>query len=280
MIPFASLLRSVALLAGTLLVAHRATAQPAPPPEVVLGISEGTSGGTDHAQVIAKYGDLAKVIGAATRQPVHVIFIREFAQLEEGMRDARFSYVMARPSDFPARGIQDYGYRYVASAKPEGQCMVYAKKGSPIKTLEQARGLRWVLPEKVSYMAKFCTAELRDRGIRIGAEKVQYVREQAAVKFYLDNGFGDVGAVASYSGARKEFDKDGAPLIHKSVAQPFFPLIASSKITPAQIAAVQKALLQMKDDATGQATLQRIGIKDFDITTERRLRELLAWLGK
>ena len=272
---------NVATLWALAAFASFASAQPAAEPnEIVLGISEGTSGGTDHARVIAKYGDLAKVIGTATKQQVRVVFIREFAQLEEGMRSGRLSYVMARPSDFPARGVQDYGYHFVASGKPEGQCMLFVKKGSTIKTLDQAKGLRWVLPEQVSYMARFCTAELRDRGIAIGKEKVQYVREQAAVKFFLDNNFGDVGAVASYSGARKEFEKDGAVLLHKSVAQPYFPLIANARVSAANIAAIQKALLQLKDNEAGQATLQRIGINEFDVATEPRLRELLAWLAK
>ena len=279
--PFRSAARAAALVGALLTPALPALAQPAPAVnEIVLGISEGTSGGTDHARVIAKYGDLAQAIGAAAKQQVRVVFIREFAQLEEGMRTGRLNYVMARPSDFPARGIQDYGYHYVATAKPDGQCMLFSKKDSPIKTLDQAKGKRWVLPEQVSYMARLCTAELRDRGIVIASEKVQTVREQAAVKFYLDNGFGDVGAVASYSGARKDFEKDGATLIHQSVAQPYFPLIANATVTPTQIAAIQKALVQLKDTDSGQATLPGVGTKDFDVTSEPRLRELLAWLAK
>jgi ABC-type phosphate/phosphonate transport system substrate-binding protein len=285
MIPIRSAVRVVtragALLGVLLASALPAWSQSAPEPnEIVLGISEGTSGGTDHARVIAKYGDLAQAIGVAAKQQVRVVFIREFAQLEEGMRSGRLNYVMARPSDFPARGIQDYGYRYVATAKPDGQCMLFTRKGSPIKSLDQAKGQRWVLPEQVSYMARFCTAELRDRGITVTSEKVQFVREQAAVKFFLDNGFGDVGAVASYSGARKEFEKDGATLIHKSIAQPYFPLIANAKVTPAQVAAIQKALGQLKDTEAGQATLKRIGIKEFDTGTEPQLRALLGWLAK
>ncbi len=246
--------------------------------EIVLGVSEGTSGGTDHARVIAKYGDLALLIGNAAKQKVRVVFVREFALLEQGMRSNRLTYVMARPSDFPARGLRDYGYRFVASAKPDGQCMLYTGKGSPITSLDQAKGKRWVFPEKVSYMAKLCSAELRDRGIDIRAEKVQYVREQAAVKFFLDNGLGDIGAVASYSGARNAFESDGAALLHKSVQQPYFPLIASASVTPAQVAAIQRALVHLKDDEHGQATLKQIGIKDFDTSTDVRLRQLLNWL--
>ena len=51
------------------------------------------------------------------------------------------------------------------------------------------------MPERVSYMSKLCHAEMRDRGIDLGKEKVQFVREQGAVTFYLANGFGDIGTV-------------------------------------------------------------------------------------
>ena len=47
-------------LAASLLGSSLAQAQaPAPAQQLVLGISEGTSGGLDHAQVITKYQGLA-----------------------------------------------------------------------------------------------------------------------------------------------------------------------------------------------------------------------------
>ncbi len=256
----------------------RASAKASGGDEVVLGVSEGTSGGIDHARVIAKYADLADRIGAVAGQRVRVEFVREFAQLEEGMKTSRFTWVMARPSDYPGRGLRDYGYRYVASAKPEGRCMIYADKASGVTKLEQAVGKKWVMPEEVAYMSRFCRAELRDKGIVLATQNVQHVREQGAVKFYLDNGFGQVGGVASYSGVRKQFEKDGAVLIHQSVPQPYFPLIASARITPAQVQAVQQMLVTLKSEDRGQAVLKQIGIEDFDTGTEDRLRALNAWL--
>lgn len=160
--------------------------------ELTLGVSEGTSGGLDHGRVIAKYGGLADVIGRALKRKVNVVFAREFAALDEGMRSGRFDLVFARPSDYPARAVRDHGYQFVASARPDGHCLIITAKGSSLQTLAQAKGARWVLPEQVSYMSKFCAAELRDRGILVSGEKVQYVREQAAVPFFLDNKFADV----------------------------------------------------------------------------------------
>lgn len=247
--------------------------------QLVLGISEGTSGGLDHAQVIAKYQGLAEVIGKAMKAKVSVVFAREFKQLEEGMQTGRFDLVMARPSDYPARGMRDYGYSYIASTKPDGQCFVIAPKGSELKTINDVKGRRIALPEQIAYMSRFCAAELRDKGILVGKENVQYVREQAAVGFYLDNKFADVGGVASYSGIGKKWEKDGGRILHKSVAQPYFPLVAHKRVKPEQVKAIQEELLALPASDAGKDVLKRIGIEQFDTTSEPRMRELLKWLN-
>lgn len=248
--------------------------------QLVLAISEGTSGGLDHARVIAKYQDMANVIGGVLKTKVSVVFAREFATLENGMKEGRFDFVMARPSDYPARGMRDNGYQYMASAKPDGQCLIIVPKDSPLQRLADARGKRLVLPEQVSYMSRFCRAELRDRGIDLTKENVQYVREQAAVTFYMDNKFADVGAIASYSGPAKKLDKDGFRVLHTSITQPYFPLVAHGKFKPEQIKAIQRELAALPEKPGGPEILQRIGIASFDIESELRMRELLSWLEK
>jgi phosphonate transport system substrate-binding protein len=268
-------LRTIALL-GILLLPALLRAQPA----LTLGVSEGTSGGLDHAGAIAKYGRLADVLGAASKRKVQVVFAREFASLEDGMRRGFFDFVLARPSDYPARGIRDFGYQYVASAKPEGQCLVVAGKDSPLKSLVEAKGKRWVLPEQVSYMSKFCTAELRDQGIDIAKERHQFVREQGAVVFYIDNGFSDVGAIASYSGPAKALAKSGHRVLHRSVTQPYFPLIASKRITTEQVNAIQAELRALPQSPQGREILKTIGIDSFDTESGARLKQLLGWLER
>jgi len=268
------------LALAALLGAGPAQAQaPAPAQQLVLGISEGTSGGLDHAQVITKYQGLAEVIGKALKAKVSVVFAREFKQLEEGMQTGRFDLVMARPSDYPARGMRDYGYSYIASTKPDGQCFVIVPKGSALKSINEVKGLRIALPEQIAYMSRFCAAELRDKGILVEKENVQFVREQAAVGFYLDNKFADVGGVASYSGIAKKWEKDGGRILHKSVAQPYFPLVAHKRIKPEQLKAIQDELLALPASDAGKEVLKRIGVEQFDTTSEPRMRELLKWLN-
>lgn len=256
-----------------------ASAQAQVQTELTLGVSEGTSGGLDHARVIAKYGGLADVIGRATKRKVQVVFAREFASLDDGIRSGRFDLVLARPSDYPARAMRDHGYQFVASARPDGHCLIITRKDSPLQSLAQSKGTRWVLPEQVSYMSKFCTAELRDRGITVAREKVQYVREQGAVTFYLDNKFADIGAIASYSGPAKSLEKSGFRILHKSGAQPYFPLVAGKRVSPEQVRAVQVELMNLPQSDSGREVLKTVGIQGFDTDAGERLRALLNWLG-
>lgn len=250
----------------------------AAPAELTLGVSEGTSGGLDHGRVIAKYGPLADILGKALGRKVQVVFAREFSALEDGLRSGRFDLALARPSDYPARAIRDHGYQFVASARPEGQCLIVVRADSPMKTLADAKGQRWVLPETVSYMSKFCRAELRDRGIRLSGEKLSHVREQGAVSFYLEQHFADVGGIASYASVAKTLDKSKLRVLHRSVSQPYFPLIAHSRISAEQVRAVQAELTALNQSDAGRAVLRTVGIESFDTSTGPRLRALVGWL--
>jgi ABC-type phosphate/phosphonate transport system substrate-binding protein len=246
---------------------------------LTLGISEGTSGGLDHAQVIAKYQGLADTIGKSVRRKVQVVFVREFAQLEEGMATGRLDLVMARPSDYPARGVSKHGYKFVVSARPDGNCLIVVPKDSPLKTLNDAKGKRWAFPETAAYMTKFCTAELRDRGIVLAKENVKYVRAQAAITFFLENKFADVGGIASYSGPAKSLDKNGFRVLHKSIPQPYFPLVAGKRVSELEVVKIQATLTALGSAPEDAALLKTVGVQGFDAGSPERLEKLLVWLG-
>ena len=274
------LFKRLLIAVSTLLVMSSTQAQAPAHAEFILAVSEGTSSGLDHARAIAKYSGLAEAIGRALKLKVQVMFLREFSLLDEGIRSGRFDLVLARPSDYPARAVRDHGYQFVASARPDGQCLIVTGKDSALQTIEQAKGGRWVLPEKVAYMSKFCAAELRDRGIPLAAEKhVEYVREQAAVTFYLEHKLADVGAVASYSSAAKTLEQSGLRVLHKSASQPYLPLVAGQRVSPEQVRAVQAELTALPQSEAGREVLKTVGVQAFDTSSGERLRGLLGWLG-
>ncbi|WP_310565819.1 phosphate/phosphite/phosphonate ABC transporter substrate-binding protein [Hydrogenophaga sp.] len=247
---------------------------------LVMAVSEGSSGGTDHARVIAKYKGLADAIGRSINASVNVVFIREFAALEEGLKQQRFDLAMARPSDYPARALRDHGYQFVATSKPEGHCLIVVPKASPLTSIRDIRGQRVVLPNPAAYMTRLCTAELRDQGVDMTKENIVRVKEQDAIPFYLSNRFGDVGGVASYSGVARGLEKSGLRVLHQSRPQPYFPLVAKRTFTAAQMQAIRRALATLPDTTDGQAVLKSVGTQGFDTGTEQRLRDLLEWLER
>ncbi|MDB5807830.1 MAG: phosphate transporter substrate-binding protein [Betaproteobacteria bacterium] len=262
------------------------TAKPAPAkspsgkPRLILAVSEGTSGGIDAAEALLKYQPLASVIGKALNTEVSVILARNFEQLEENMKNQTWDLVMARPSDYPARAVRDYKYALVTTANPDGMCTFIVRKNSPMKRVEDAKGARIVLPETNSYMAKFCRAELRDHGIIAAAEpKLKYVREQDVVGYSIETDFGEIGGVASYSGVARNWEKKGGRILARSIKQPYFPLVAGPRITPEEVAHLREALLQLGQSDDGKKVLATIGIQGFVAGEDKRLLDLLKWLG-
>lgn len=261
------------------LLAFSVEAKPSARKQFSLAISEGTSGGIDAEAARSKYQPLADVLGKAIGSEVTVVFVREFAALEKGMKDNQFDLVIARPSDYPARGLRDYQYKFVATAKPDGQCMLIVHKGSPLKKVADLHGKTFILPEKNAYMSRLCRAELRDQGILLDGESVTYVREQGAIPFAIENKISEVGGIASYSGAYKQWLSSGHRVIHQSKQQPYMPLVASQGVTADQIAKMQGALNDIGNSDAGNKVLKRVGIGSFTTTEESRLRKLLEWLG-
>lgn len=247
--------------------------------ELVFAVSEGTSGGgasiTD-AQMATKYKPLVDVMEKVLKDTVRVRYVRDFAALEAGMRNVSFDLVIARPSDYPARGVRDYGYSAVTTTRPDGHCLIVVRKDAPIKSLDELAGKSLILPEESAYMTKFCLAELRDRGMRLG--KVHYVREQAAIPFALANHLAVVGGVASYSGVARRLDAEGLRVLVESRPQPFLPLIAGRRVSAEQVQALRRALTELIQTEQGAAALGAIGLKAFDTDPQQRLLALLAWL--
>jgi ABC-type phosphate/phosphonate transport system substrate-binding protein len=261
------------------LMAPAAGAAEATRKPLVLAVSEGSSGGIDAEAARAKYQPLADVLGRAINTDIKVSFVREFAALERGMKDNQFDLVIARPSDYPARGLRDYQYKFVATVKPDGQCALIVHKDSPSRKVSDLKGKSFVLPEKDAYMTRFCRAELREQGIILENESVHYVREQGAIPFGIENRISDVGGVASYSGAYAKLAKSDFRVLHLSKPQPYMPMVASRNLSAEQLGKLQVTLTELNNSESGKEILKRVGITGFVTTEEARLRKLLEWLG-
>lgn len=251
-------------------------------PTLLFAVSEGSSGGgaavTDE-QMAAKYKPVIEVMERVLAQKVAVRYVRDFRLLEAGMQEKRFDLVLARPSDYPARGLRDYGYQPVTTTQPDGRCLLVVKADSPYKSLDELKGQRFILPEPAAYMAKFCLAELRDQGLALAPGEVTFVKEQGAIPFALKNKLSHIGGVASYSGVAGRLQKEGLRVLHQSRTQPYLPLIASEKIPADKAAQLGAELVALAKTEQGAKALAALGLQGFDTDSGPRLLALLDWLG-
>ena len=273
----AMLLVALALQCSFAAPAAAAVKEPARNP-LILAVSEGTSGGIDAATAERKSAGLTAMIAKALAQPVRFEFVRDFKALEQGMKDQHFDVVMARPSDYPARGLRDHGYHFVATAAPSGHCQLIVAKDSPLTSIKELKGQYIILPEKVSYMTSFCLATLRDEGLQFDDKHVFHVYDQDAIPFGLEHGMAAAGGVASYSRVYKRWLKAGHRVLHSSPAQPYMPVIAGPRLDAATTERLKQVLTGLPESTDGQADLDRLGITGFVTTEEGRLRQLLAWV--
>lgn len=246
---------------------------------LVLGVTEGTAGGADAAAAAAqKYAELAAMIGKVLDRRISLEYVRKLAALDEGMKARRFDIVLARPTDYLARAIRDYGYQFVATAEPAIHCELMVPKTSSLKSVKELRDKYFILPQERAYITNFCLAALRDEGIRLDKNNMYFVGDQDAILFGLDHGMADVGGVATNTKAFRNLKAAGYRVLYESIPQPFFPVIAAPSIDAQSVRKLQRLLTGLGGTSEGRDELERIGIAGFVTTEEQRLRELLTWL--
>lgn len=273
------LLAALGALGGAPAVAQDA-APAAAAGEWLIAVSEGTSGSQSTLEVMARYEELVRAIGRAVNRKVSFFLARDFEMLEDGVRRQAYHLVLARPSDYPARAMRDRGYQLVVTTRGDGYIRFIVPKDSPLKSVREVSGRRIAFPEDISYAARVATATLRDNGIDIGREKsVQYFRDQAAIGFVLEAGLADVGAVMSYSGVGRDWEKKGGRVLLDGPRKPYMPMVASPRVSAQELAQLRAALIALDQTPAGQATLKRIGIGGFEPREPGELIALLKWLG-
>ena len=275
----------VVALAATLTLPTSVSAQPQVRPKpgadrLVFAVSEGTSGSQDATDVLARYEDLVNLMSRAIGRKIVFYLARDFASLESGMKDGRLDLIMARPSDYPARGIRDYGYQLVVTTRGDGYVMAIVGKNSTVKTLSDVSGRRIALPQEISYMGRMSRAFLRDNGIDVKKEPaLSYHRDQAVIGYAVEQGMVEIGFVASYSGVGRQWAEKGGRVLAAGPPQPYMPIVAGKSIVAAELARLRTALLGLDKSDEGRAILKRMSITGFQERDPSDLLKLLTWLG-
>ena len=255
-------------------------AQPAAPTSLVFAINEGGAGNADAADILFRYQELGEVVEKALRVKVSIVNARGRDRLKENLKSHAYALLLARPNDVPAEAVRDFGYQPVVSAKEPYQTLFIVLKTSPIKTIADVKGRTILTPDQYSNMWRAANAMLRDNKIDMGKESVRSMRDQAAIGWSLENGFFDVGVVNSASGVGRSWEKNGGRVVARSRDQINMPLIASPKVSAAQVERLRAAIVALDSTESGQAILKKIGMPaGFRETPRQAYLDFLTWLG-
>jgi ABC-type phosphate/phosphonate transport system substrate-binding protein len=246
---------------------------------LILAVNEGAAGNVDAVEITLRYEGFKEVIRKALAVPVTLVAVRDPKVLRTSVRNGSYSLVLSRPVDILAEAIRDFRYQPVVVAKEVGHALFIVSKDSPIRTIMQVEGKSIVTPDQYSYMWRITAAMLRDNQIAIIKQNVRSMRDQAAIGWSIENGFFDVGVVASFSAVGRTWEKKGGRVIAKSRDLITVPLVASPKISAAQIARLRAALTTLDSSDQGAAILKQIGVGSFRETSPGPFLDLLAWLG-
>lgn len=253
------------------------SAHPARAANVLMGIAEGVAEQTSFGEMQDKYQPLADYLGRVLKSRVTLESSQNIKSATLNLQKGRYDLMFCRPSNVSAKAIRDNKYQLVAMAKGEFAANFIVRKDHTFKKNEDILPLTIALPEQNSLMAKVGLATLRDMGAKPDPKKLRFTQYQEAVNFMVENKFADVGIVAPAQA--KAWEKKGGVSLFKSKKLPFWSIIASPKVSKADVASMQKALIEMENSEDGKKILAKIGVKGWVGGNPQEYVDMLSWLG-
>lgn len=246
---------------------------------LILAINEGAAGNVTATDIAFRYEQFKQIVEKAVGAPVTLVAVRDARTLRKSVQTSAFALILSRPADVLAEAVRDYGYQAIVVSQEPAHALFIVKKESPLKTIGDVKGKSILTPDRYAYMWRIANAMMRDNKISMAHEQVRAMSDQAAIGWSMEGGFFDVGVVASFSGVGRTWEKNGGRVIARSPELPNTPMIASQKISPAQIQKLRGALIALRNSESGAAVLKDIGVPGFKEASSQSLIDLITWLG-
>jgi len=245
---------------------------------MLFGVNEGTSGTMGFADRQEKYQPFADYLGKAVKKQVKLESASDLKNLVRSLTAARYDMVLIRPSHISAAAMRDQNYSLLAAAKGESVAYFIVHKDSPLKSKNDLKGKRIVMPDEIAYPTKIGLAMLRDIGNP--TSDIKLFRSQEAVGYAIEQKLSDVGVVISYSKVWKDWEKNGHRAIWQSEKLPYWSIVVSPKVKPEVVAKLRDALIALDTTEEGKKILEKIGVKGFVAGNQQAYLDMLAWVEK
>jgi len=267
-------MRRVLLVGAMTLMLAASSAQAA---NLLFGIAEGVAEQVSFGDLQDKYQPLADYLGRVLKSKVTLESSQNIPSAIANLQKGRFDLMFCRPSNVAGKAMRDNKYQLVAMAKGDFAANFVVRKDHSFKKPEDVLPKTIALPEESSLMAKAGLATLRDMGVTPKPEQLRFTRYQEAVPFMLEMKFADVGIVAPAQA--KAWEKKGGVVFFKSKKLPFWSIIASPKMSKADVEKMQKVLIEMEESDEGKKILAKVGVKGWVPGRAQDYVEMLSWLG-
>jgi len=152
------------------------------------------------------------------------------------------------------------------------------KKDAQFREPADMKGKRFGMPDPDSITAVITRATLRDLGIDAATADIRTTRYQDAVPFFVENNFSDVGITGS-GAVVKDWQEKGGTVLLESKPVPIKHMIASTKMSDADVEKVRAIMLGLDKSESGQKILAKLGYKGYESGDAQQLASLTKWLG-
>lgn len=248
--------------------------------EIILAINEGVTYYVTPSEIREKYKDLSELLGKQLKTNVKVVPVDQYPVLRKGLDEQQYELAFVHPAHHSLMSLRDGKYRLVVLTKgfTDYRARFFVRKDSHFKEPAEMKGKRFGMPDPDSITAVITRATLRDLGIDAAKSDIRTTRYQDAVPFFVENGFSDVGITGSGAVAKTWQEKGGAVLL-ESKPVPIKHMIASTKMSDADIDKVRAVMLGLEKSESGQKILAKLGYKGYETGDPQELVSLTKWLG-
>lgn len=216
----------------------------------------------NHVATQSVFNELSSRIGKAVGQPVRLVMTQNAERVGEQVRVATYDILLA-PSQIVGQAMR-HGYQPVARSEAETRVVLVADKASGIRTFEQAKGRRLVLPHPESLVSYTVKGELNAMGLSTGKYfgQTTYVNRYGAVLYALDIGQAEVAAMKEGPAKAWLATHPGAAIVKVFPTMPLAGVVASGKLDESVRDKIRQAFVNL--DSGMAASLAKVGMGAFD----------------
>lgn len=230
--------------------------------ELVMNVTLDYDQERDHVSTQSVFGELAKRIGASIGQPVRLVMTQNAERVGEQVRQSSYDILVA-PAQIVGLAMRQ-GYIPVARSEAETRVVLVADKASGIRSFEQAKGRRAVLPHPESLISYTVKGEMNALGTSPKSYfgQTTYVNRYGAALYAMEIGQAEVTALKENT-AREWLSKHAGGAIIKSYEPvPLAGVVVNGKLAESMRDRVGQAFSKLDSGLVGK--LAKSGMGGFD----------------